>query len=283
MMTDEEVGVYIRLLLCQWANGEVPNNERRMRGLLNGASDSAIGYVLADKFVETDTGYVNERMRLVREEALAFRERRSEAGRKAASARWGDATGNAIASETHPRGNAIAITSNLQSPLPKIEDVYGQSIQSLTSLLETPSLGVSKIERRLTGEMWGVGVARYKIALDRVKPRTGAERKLVALAAILSVSDLSEAWLATSIRGVTETNPREPLAVFRSCCRERAEKMHGAQFDDLAADLGNVPKSFYEAARGLPGTLPEIRCKTSHAGRKTAADIQRELAECQGE
>jgi uncharacterized protein YdaU (DUF1376 family) len=62
-MSAEEVGIYIRLLCCQWSNG--PLSDRHIRAC--GGNSDAGRFVLEEKFVKTDGGYVNQRLETVRQ------------------------------------------------------------------------------------------------------------------------------------------------------------------------------------------------------------------------
>ena len=68
--TDEEFGCYVRLLMHQWAQGEIPKDTQRLARIAPSISQNA-ATVLA-KFVPTATGMVNERLEEIRAERAAF-------------------------------------------------------------------------------------------------------------------------------------------------------------------------------------------------------------------
>lgn len=76
-MSAEEVGIYIRLLCCQWSHG--PLSERHVRAC--GGNTEAGRFVVEEKFVKTDAGYVNQRLENVRN----LREIRKDAASKGGS------------------------------------------------------------------------------------------------------------------------------------------------------------------------------------------------------
>lgn len=78
--TDEEFGCYIRLLIHQWAQGEIPKDTRRLERIITSLANSWL--TVGAKFIETETGYINERLEEIRADRLAFSRKQSENGKK---------------------------------------------------------------------------------------------------------------------------------------------------------------------------------------------------------
>jgi uncharacterized protein YdaU (DUF1376 family) len=88
LMTNEEVGLYIRLLCLQAENGSVPDDPERM-SLVYGPSVLKVWPAVRSKFVtgqEAGT-MVNEKMVKVLADREAFRKKQSEKGKASAEAR----------------------------------------------------------------------------------------------------------------------------------------------------------------------------------------------------
>lgn len=87
-MTNEEVGLYIRLLCLQVENGSVPDDPERMAQVY-GSNVPKIWPAVRSKFVkgEQPGTMVNERMLAVMADRAAFRARQSEKGKASAEAR----------------------------------------------------------------------------------------------------------------------------------------------------------------------------------------------------
>jgi uncharacterized protein YdaU (DUF1376 family) len=74
--TDEEFGCYMRLLIHQWAQGELPKEPERLQRITTSLVTSWLK--VGKKFVETDTGLVNTRLEEIRAERLAFSQKQSQ-------------------------------------------------------------------------------------------------------------------------------------------------------------------------------------------------------------
>jgi uncharacterized protein YdaU (DUF1376 family) len=74
--TDAEFGCFMRLLMHQWAQGEVPKNPERMSRIVTSLAESWL--TVGSKFAETETGYVNERLEQIRAERMAFSKKQSD-------------------------------------------------------------------------------------------------------------------------------------------------------------------------------------------------------------
>jgi uncharacterized protein YdaU (DUF1376 family) len=77
--TDAEFGCFMRLLMHQWAQGEVPKSEERLNRIVTSLAESWLTVGL--KFAETKTGLINERLEEIRIERMAFSRKQSENGK----------------------------------------------------------------------------------------------------------------------------------------------------------------------------------------------------------
>ena len=82
-MTDEEVGIYIKMLSTQWLHGSLPNCKKTIKKMIN--SRKVPSEMVMRKFSISDDGFLrNERMEKVREKQKSFIETRKENANK----RW---------------------------------------------------------------------------------------------------------------------------------------------------------------------------------------------------
>ena len=87
-MQAEEFGIFMFLLIEQWAGGPLPEDQGDLCDMAK--SDwPAVHKILQAQFVMTDKGWVNERLVEIWEEQDARRQRKSRAGKAGAEARWG--------------------------------------------------------------------------------------------------------------------------------------------------------------------------------------------------
>lgn len=114
-MPHKEVGCYFLLLCHEWDGGALPTDMREL-GALIGLPAPAMKKVwetVGECFVETDQGYINERLEGIRADQIERFGQRSKAGAFAARSRWQSnprRTANAAEShsESHANGNATA-------------------------------------------------------------------------------------------------------------------------------------------------------------------------------
>lgn len=85
-MTNEQVGMFLKLLIHEWKDGPLPDDADALRALCGGNADALQSVMRC--FVRTDEGWVNERLEAVRSEQIEKAEAKSESGKKAAKARW---------------------------------------------------------------------------------------------------------------------------------------------------------------------------------------------------
>jgi len=85
-MSNEEVGLYIRLLCMQWGRGHVTEDDINRLG--RAIAEPSLAYVKS-KFKVGDDGLLrNERMESERKKQQEFRESRAKAGKEGADKRW---------------------------------------------------------------------------------------------------------------------------------------------------------------------------------------------------
>jgi len=118
--TDAEVGLYVRLLCAQWAEGGLPDDDAEL--VSYGRGETPLARVKA-KFIKGKDGLLrNARLEDVRAKQAAFRQSRVDAGRNGAANRWhshSTANGKPMA---QPMANGMAndgSPSPSPSPSPK--------------------------------------------------------------------------------------------------------------------------------------------------------------------
>lgn len=117
-MPHKEVGCYFLLLCHEWDGGPLPTDMRSLGALIGLASPAMkkVWETVGECFVQTDEGYINERLETIRTEQIERFGQRSKAGARAARSRW-ESHPNRIRgaseshSESHPNGNAAAVRS----------------------------------------------------------------------------------------------------------------------------------------------------------------------------
>jgi uncharacterized protein YdaU (DUF1376 family) len=87
-MTPEQIGILMLLLCEQWDGGPLPSDEGDLADM-GRASWAKVQVVLQAHFVQTDQGWVNERLVEIWVEQSAKLRNKSRAGKAGAEARWG--------------------------------------------------------------------------------------------------------------------------------------------------------------------------------------------------
>lgn len=102
-MSDEEVGIYIKMLATQWLHGSLPNCKKTIKKMIN--SRKIPSEMVMRKFVISDDGFLrNERMEKVREKQKSFVETRKENANK----RWNkEQNEDALAMHVHSKEPCI--------------------------------------------------------------------------------------------------------------------------------------------------------------------------------
>jgi uncharacterized protein YdaU (DUF1376 family) len=78
--SDEEFGCYMRLLMHQWAQGEIPKETHRLSRIVTSLGSS--WELVRLKFIETETGMINEKLEEIRAERMAYLKKQQENGKK---------------------------------------------------------------------------------------------------------------------------------------------------------------------------------------------------------
>lgn len=108
IMTNEQFGMYVKLLMREWADGPLPTDAQALLRLCSGNAQ-ALPTVL-QWFRETPDGYVNDNLEALRQDQEDRLKAASEKGRKGAKTRWGNRKrDNARALPRHKPGNAQAM------------------------------------------------------------------------------------------------------------------------------------------------------------------------------
>lgn len=78
-LTNEEIGIYIKILAKQWTDGAIP---KKRLGFLIGKTWNELGEELKNKFVDQGETIINRRLEDEREKRAAFKKKQSENGKK---------------------------------------------------------------------------------------------------------------------------------------------------------------------------------------------------------
>jgi len=85
-LTNEELGLYFRLLCYAWKNeATLPNDMDRLKRICQNADEKMINYILATYFRSDDKGFYSKAQR----EELGWVQERTEKLRRASNKRWG--------------------------------------------------------------------------------------------------------------------------------------------------------------------------------------------------
>lgn len=88
MMSNEQFGMYVKLLMREWSDGPLPTDAQALLRLCSGNAE-ALPMVL-QWFTETPEGYINENLEALRKDQEDRASAASERGRKGAKSRWGN-------------------------------------------------------------------------------------------------------------------------------------------------------------------------------------------------
>jgi len=115
--TVDEIGIYQRLLLTEWVNGGLPNDEVRLARIA-GCSLKKFqkGWrIIKFKFTQNgDNLLVNKRLENVREQQAKYKELQSEKGKLSAEKRWKDHI-TVVKKRLQPKDNTSSSTSSSTS------------------------------------------------------------------------------------------------------------------------------------------------------------------------
>jgi uncharacterized protein YdaU (DUF1376 family) len=111
MLSDEEVGIYAKMLCAQWLHGSLPNDAKLIKKMIN--SRKVPSDLVMQKFNLCDDGLLrNERLEIEREKQKTFRESRIENANK----RWSkEQKCNASAMHVHVDSKCKTDALRLQS------------------------------------------------------------------------------------------------------------------------------------------------------------------------
>lgn len=114
LMSCEEFGAYMRLLLYQWAHGSLPDDPKALK-MLAGAKVSAI---VLEKFTKGEDGKLrNDRMEMERQKQSEFREKQRENGNRG---------GRPKLNQVEPKNNpSLNPNESPHRPTPQDEDEKG--------------------------------------------------------------------------------------------------------------------------------------------------------------
>lgn len=78
-LTNEEIGIYIKMLAKQWTDGKIP---KKRLGFLVGINWEDLSEELQEKFADCGDYIINERLEMEREKQFSYRKKQSENGKK---------------------------------------------------------------------------------------------------------------------------------------------------------------------------------------------------------
>ena len=120
--SNEEIGIYFRLLMCEWVNGPLEDDPVRLARIAScGTKKFQKTFAkIKTKFALNGEGFlINERLEKTRQEQDNYRKSQQESGKRGAEKRWGvcsDPIGDPI---SKPNSQNIALQSS--PPTPKKE------------------------------------------------------------------------------------------------------------------------------------------------------------------
>lgn len=121
--TNEEIGVYLRLLLSEWINGPLPNDTKKLAQIarISQKKFKNLFRICSTKFIQDENGFlINENMEEIRKKVNKLLEQKKNAGIESAKKRWGK--GNERYNErvtdvvTEPVTKSCQSKSNFPSP-----------------------------------------------------------------------------------------------------------------------------------------------------------------------
>lgn len=153
-MSDEETGVYIKMLSTQWLHGSLPNCKKTIKKMIN--SRRVPSEMVMRKFAICDDGFLrNERMESVREKQKSFVATRKDNANK----RWGkERNENALAMHVHDgsicKTDALLLQSSSSSSTSIIKDTT-HTIREKESgcVIESPFVDLPKESKKTMDEL----------------------------------------------------------------------------------------------------------------------------------
>lgn len=117
-MSDEETGVYIKMLSTQWLHGSLPNCKKAIKKMIN--SRKVPSEIVLRKFAICDDGFLrNERMESVRQKQITY----ADTMKNNANSRWNkkknaDALAMQMHSESICKNDALHSSSSTSTSIP---------------------------------------------------------------------------------------------------------------------------------------------------------------------
>jgi len=140
-LTNEELGLYFRLLCYAWKNeATLPNDMDRLKRIVQNADEKMINYILATYFRSDDKGYYSKAQR----EELGWVQERTEKLRKASNKRWGkdiqmdNQMDSSYNNNHNHKYNNIDIFNNIWSKLNHKTGIKQQAFKVFDKLQEMP-------------------------------------------------------------------------------------------------------------------------------------------------
>jgi uncharacterized protein YdaU (DUF1376 family) len=167
-MSDEEIGIYIKMLAFQWERGSLPNDRKMIKKLIN--SRKVPSEMVLNKFAISDDGFLkNQRLEKEREKQATFRESRANNAKK----RWDkDKTDDALASTVHD--GSISKTDALQSSSSSSElSLYppGENVEKPHNFPTNPTaVQISKLYNRRPTTPWSPKEIKSFKAIGKIHP-----------------------------------------------------------------------------------------------------------------
>lgn len=199
-------GAYICALTWSWDNGPLPTEPSALARVLTATPGEfkRVWPEIESRFTLTDAGYINRRLEREREKQDAFRNRKSEGGKKGAEQRWhkdGSVNESAIGS---PIGSAMpdAMANGWPpSPSPTADQNPPAKIAGESATADALSAAWNEGTTRPLPKCRELSPARRKKALARLRERSLDEWRIVI--ARLDASDFCRGltdrgtWVAT--------------------------------------------------------------------------------------
>lgn len=89
--SNEEIGVYLRLLMSEWINGPLPNDTRKLSQIarISPKKFKNLFQICSKKFIRDGNGFlINKKMEKIREKVNKWVEQKKKAGMASAKKRW---------------------------------------------------------------------------------------------------------------------------------------------------------------------------------------------------
>jgi uncharacterized protein YdaU (DUF1376 family) len=158
-MSDEEIGIYIKMLATQWERGFLPNDQKMIKKLIN--SRKIPSEIVMHKFALCEDGFLrNLRLEKEREKQKSFKESRVANANK----RW-EKEKKENAPEMHVHNASICETHALQSS--------SSSSSSILELERTPARKSTTVKPETT---WPVSASERGGGMDAIMKRINSLR-----------------------------------------------------------------------------------------------------------